>query len=120
MTYTPKMIKRTLKKCINEMSAHPETFVKNPGKDFTRERKLPFYWMFRKMNKQEAEMFVDLMSDLEIKSRYIMMCFDQETLELFRPKTKKNTEYYRKCRLALFQYRVEHGRLFHLTLISDE
>lgn len=42
MTYTPKMIKRTLKKCINEISAHPETFVKNPGKDFTRERKLPF------------------------------------------------------------------------------
>ena len=42
MTYTPKMIKRTLKKCINEMSAHPETLVKNPGKDFTRERKLPF------------------------------------------------------------------------------
>lgn len=42
MTYTPKMIKRTLKKCINEMSAHPKTFVKNPGKDFTRERKLPF------------------------------------------------------------------------------
>ena len=24
------------------MSAHPETFVKNPAKDFTRERKLPF------------------------------------------------------------------------------
>ena len=42
MTYTPKMIKRTLKKFINEMSAHPETFVKNPGKEFTRERKLPF------------------------------------------------------------------------------
>ena len=42
MIYTPKIIKRTLKKCIHEMSAHPETFVKNPGKDFTRERKLPF------------------------------------------------------------------------------
>ena len=42
MTYTPKMIKRILKKCINTMSAHPETFVKNPDKDFTRERKLPF------------------------------------------------------------------------------
>ena len=42
MTYTPKIIKKALKKCINEMSAHPETFVKNPGKDFTRERKLPF------------------------------------------------------------------------------
>ena len=42
MTYTPKMIKRTLKKCINEISARPETFVKNPGKDLTRERKLSF------------------------------------------------------------------------------
>ena len=30
------------KKCINEISARPETFVKNPGKDFTRERKLSF------------------------------------------------------------------------------
>ena len=42
MNYTPKMMKRILKKCINEMSAHPEAFVKHPGKDFTRERKLPF------------------------------------------------------------------------------
>jgi hypothetical protein len=42
MTYTPKMIKRTLKKCINEMSGHPDSFVKNPGKDFTKERKLQF------------------------------------------------------------------------------
>lgn len=42
MTYTPKIIKRTLNKCINEISTHPETFVKNPGKDFTRDRKLPF------------------------------------------------------------------------------
>ena len=42
MTYTPKMMKRILKKCINEMSAHPEAFAKKPGKDFTRERKIPF------------------------------------------------------------------------------
>ncbi len=42
MTYTPKSIKRSLKRCINEMSAHPQMFAKNPGKDFTRERKLPF------------------------------------------------------------------------------
>jgi hypothetical protein len=42
MNYTPKIIKRILKKFINEMSAHPELFAKNPGKDFTRERKLPF------------------------------------------------------------------------------
>ena len=42
MTYTPKIIKRTLKKCINEMSNRSESFVKTPGKDFTRKRKLPF------------------------------------------------------------------------------
>ena len=42
MNYTPKNIKRTLKKCINEICEHPEAFAKNPGKDFTRSRKLPF------------------------------------------------------------------------------
>ena len=42
MKYTPKTIKRTLKRCINEISEHPEVFAKNPEKDFTRERKLPF------------------------------------------------------------------------------
>ncbi len=41
MNYTPKKVKRTLEKCIGEISAHPETFSKNPGKDFTRKRKLP-------------------------------------------------------------------------------
>ena len=42
MMYTPKKIKRTLKKCINEICEHPEVFAKNPEKDFTRSRKLPF------------------------------------------------------------------------------
>lgn len=42
MTYTLKIIKRTLKKCITEVSAHPEEFAKAPEKDFTRERKLSF------------------------------------------------------------------------------
>lgn len=42
MKYTPKIIKRILKKCIKEMSLHPKLYCKNPGKDFTRERKLPF------------------------------------------------------------------------------
>ena len=42
MAYTPKIIKRTLKKCINEISEHPEVFAKNPLKDFMRDRKLPF------------------------------------------------------------------------------
>ena len=42
MTYTPKNIRKTLKKCITEVSLNPESFVKIPGKDFTRERKLSF------------------------------------------------------------------------------
>ena len=42
MKHTPKTIKRALKRCINEISEHPEMFAKNPEKDFTRMRKLPF------------------------------------------------------------------------------
>ena len=42
MKYTPKTIKRALKRCINKISEHPEVFAKNPEKDFTRVRKLPF------------------------------------------------------------------------------
>ena len=42
MKHTPKTIKRTLKRCINEISEHPEVFAKKPEKDFTRVRKLPF------------------------------------------------------------------------------
>lgn len=35
-------IKSILENIINEMSTHPELFAKNPGKDFTRDRKLSF------------------------------------------------------------------------------
>lgn len=42
MNYTPKKIKRILKKQIKIMSEHPEQYAKNPGKDFSRKRKLPF------------------------------------------------------------------------------
>ena len=41
MIYTPKKIKRILKKSINEISLHPKQFANNPEKDFTRKRKLP-------------------------------------------------------------------------------
>ena len=34
MTYTPKKIKRALKKCINEISLLPKQFANNPEKDF--------------------------------------------------------------------------------------
>jgi len=38
----PNMLKETLSSLISELSKSPELFVKNPGKDFTRNRKLPF------------------------------------------------------------------------------
>ena len=41
MIYTPKKIKRMLKKSISEISLHPKQFAGNPEKDFTRKRKLP-------------------------------------------------------------------------------
>lgn len=37
-----KIIKQNLENLINEMSTHPELWAKNPGKDFTRNRKLGF------------------------------------------------------------------------------
>lgn len=37
-----KQIKSILENIIDEMSTHPELFAKNPGKDFTRDRKLSF------------------------------------------------------------------------------
>lgn len=42
MTITPKLVKRTLKKTINEISNNLQDFVSNPKKDFCRNRKLPF------------------------------------------------------------------------------
>jgi len=42
MKYAPKTIKKVLKRCIKEMSLHPEQYCVNPGKDFTRVRKLSF------------------------------------------------------------------------------
>ena len=47
MNYTPKKIKRVLKNCINELSKTPELFAKNPSKDFSRARKLPFKQMMK-------------------------------------------------------------------------
>ena len=47
MNYTPKKIKRILKKCINELSRNPELFAKNPDKDLSRKRKLPFEQMVK-------------------------------------------------------------------------
>jgi len=42
MNEYPNVIKGTLSSLISEMSGTAALFVKNPGKDFTRDRKLPF------------------------------------------------------------------------------
>ena len=47
MNYTLKKIKRILKNCINELSGTPELFAKNPNRDFSRTRKLPFKQMLK-------------------------------------------------------------------------
>ena len=38
----PNAVKDTLSSLIAELSASPALYVMNPGKDFTRKRKLPF------------------------------------------------------------------------------
>lgn len=42
MNNYPNAVKETLSSLIQGMSASPEPYVKTPGKDFTRDRKLPF------------------------------------------------------------------------------
>jgi len=42
MNEYPNTVKESLSLLISKLSESPELFVKNPGKDFTRNRKLPF------------------------------------------------------------------------------
>jgi len=42
MRPTPQIIKGKLKSIIRDMAGKPELFVKNPGRDFTRRRKIGF------------------------------------------------------------------------------
>ena len=42
MNEYPNILKERLSALIGEVSASSALYVKNPGKDFTRERKLPF------------------------------------------------------------------------------
>jgi len=44
---SPNVIKERLLSLIRELAASPELFVKNPGTDFTRKRKLPFETMLQ-------------------------------------------------------------------------
>lgn len=45
MTEYSKFVKDKIASIIKEMGESPETFVKSPGKDFTRNRKLTFEYV---------------------------------------------------------------------------
>lgn len=49
MTNYHKVVKEILDTIINKMASYPEHFVKKPGKDFTRQRKLNFESLLRIM-----------------------------------------------------------------------
>lgn len=60
-----KSIKRSMKKCINEIASSSDLYCQNPGIDFTRNRKLPFSEMMKailcfsgkSLNKEMLEIF---------------------------------------------------------------
>ena len=59
----PKYIKSTLNTVIRDMSKHPEDFCCCPGKDFTRDRKLPFEKLLALLVKMGGHSLRDEMLD---------------------------------------------------------
>ena len=59
----PKHINNTLRSVIREMAKHPEDFCHRPGKDFTRDRKLPFEKLLTLLVKMGGHSLRDEMLD---------------------------------------------------------
>ena len=59
----PKQIKNTLHSVIRDMAKHPEDFCRYPGKDFTRNRKLPFEKLLTLLVKMGGHSLRDEMLD---------------------------------------------------------
>ena len=59
----PKHIKSTLHSVIRDMAKHPEDFCSCPGKDFTRDRKLPFEKLLTLLVKMGGHSLRDEMLD---------------------------------------------------------
>ena len=59
----PKYIKNTLHSVIRDMAKHPEDFCRCPGKDFTRDRKLPFEKLLTLLVKMGGHSLRDEMLD---------------------------------------------------------
>lgn len=78
MTITPKLVKRTLKRTVNEISSKHQGYVSNPKKDFCRNRKLPFKKMIysilamsSKDLKCEIMDFFDMDKDIPTVSAFV-------------------------------------------------
>ena len=59
----PKHINNTLRSVIRDMAKHPEDFSRRPGKDFTRDRKLPFEKLLTLLVKMGGHSLRDEMLD---------------------------------------------------------
>ena len=59
----PKHIKNALHSVIRDMAKHPEDFARRPGKDFTRDRKLPFEKLLTLLVKMGGHSLRDEMLD---------------------------------------------------------
>ena len=59
----PKHIKNALHSVIRDMAKHPEDFSRRPGKDFTRDRKLPFEKLLTLLVKMGGHSLRDEMLD---------------------------------------------------------
>ena len=59
----PLHIKNNLRSVIRDMAKHPEDFCRSPGKDFTRDRKLPFEKLLTLLVKMGGHALRDEMLD---------------------------------------------------------
>lgn len=99
------------------LKAHPEILAVNNNSviyDQVREIQVN-YWENQCAGKtrKEAEEIVDLFCRLQINSGYMMMYFDQNTLELFRPGVIKDNAYYNELFFEMICYSFESSILFN-------
>lgn len=67
MKITPKIVKRTLKSTVREITSNLQNFTKNPEKDFRRNRKLPFEkMMYSILSMSSKDLKCELMDFFEL------------------------------------------------------
>ena len=106
MKHTPKTIKRTLKRCIQELSSHPELYCKNPEKDFTRERKLSFEQVLKAVLSMTGK---SLRSEL---MEYFNLKTSMPTVSAFVQQRNKVNPYAFETLFHTFTYAIDEQTLF--------